>query len=507
MWWIGIIYFMTHVWLLLNRGIFWDDWIWYNNPEAQAKSAVEIGAMIWVPFTSFFYNGHVFGARMSVFLSWATSSYLVYFIFSKLLSTKAGFFISLFFITLPFMVVGRSTLCTMTYSWCVMFFLLGIWIFLNFYPRKKSWFAVFPFFLSFPTNSLLVLYFFILGLWGLHLMYKKQMNLKSIFPVFLLTATAFVFWGIKSFFYKPSGMFQTYNQFNISSYLVNFQYNLKKSYIDLTYPLLGYFKEEIQLRSLDTLFLILIFWLLVFVWRSRLNRRSVSPQLWFSWLFILVAPLIAAFPYQLVGKYANFSDWESRHLLLTLMIAPPIYFLTVNYLSKIFKLRVEVLCWFMVTFFSLITIRFYLGMQTIEMYQQGLISYWKKNILTETPQQNISFEDRLVRPAGIEVSFRFYDHSGMIYQTNKMQKTLVLTSQEQNAFYHSEEWREELVSFLDRYKLSQANVALPFKKKIVVSNSVQPSSWQAMRHIYKSWLERDRTQDWAYEQIHIQESL
>lgn len=214
--------------LLLNRGVYWDGWLWLSLIER--KRTFEMTALLdqaKLPFLSFLFNvlarveTPVFWARALVFASGLVATLCVFLLLRRWLSEKDAFLAAALFSFFPAF-LGRFELSVLSYSVCAAFFFFGTWLYVVANETKKPWarwlcaaFAAILFFLSFFTNSFLVFYFGVLAVsWW-------RFGARKFSKTWLVQNAAFillpvVFWITKSSWGAPYGAYAGYNQFIFS---------------------------------------------------------------------------------------------------------------------------------------------------------------------------------------------------------------------------------------------------------------------------------------------------
>jgi len=350
---IALAVFFTHGLLLLNDGIYWDDWLWLKadglslNREAIDKTAAQMGAMpnSMIPL----WLSQWLGYRQVAFLSILAIGLLTYAVASrtKLLSRCEGFLLALITLTYPAFQTW-IVFATTRYIFCLAMFLLACLLALKAEELRGARhvtlrvLALMSFFLSFDLNSLLCFYLgFVLVMIFLHRTenpgepYRNTLYFLLRKPDYMILPI--IFWIIKKVFYPVSGLYANYNNFrleprSIAECLLKFIYH----------GVLQQFHEAFRL--LIGMPLIWIAALLLVIGASRmsdkLRGRDESAAFcghgnpWGLALFGAVLYLLASAPYIAVGLSPSVHGWKTRHALL---IGIPVGLLLLSIVRLVFR--------------------------------------------------------------------------------------------------------------------------------------------------------------------------
>ncbi|MFA6322231.1 MAG: hypothetical protein WCX71_02000 [Candidatus Buchananbacteria bacterium] len=222
------VYFLAYFLLLLNRGVYWDGWLWFSLLNTGKFSILwsMIVEQLKIPATYYifqflFFSGQiVLTAKIIIFLSWLVAGISLFNILKIKFTVREedAFFISTIFFLIPNFLV-RLELTITVYSVCTALFFLAAWLyFIGEKKSKKYKIALYStsyllFLASFFMNSFLVFYGgFLLILLVSYL--KLQSNRRIIRSIFLwfrrycvMILAPIIFWLIKSSFGKPSGVY------------------------------------------------------------------------------------------------------------------------------------------------------------------------------------------------------------------------------------------------------------------------------------------------------------
>jgi len=325
---------IVHGLVLLNDGIYLDDWLIYTdliegNWEALSSWVIQAGQ----PGHLYFYwlvgylPGLIFKFRMVAFLSILLTAILVYKICdeSKLTSRLESLFIAFISLTYPAFRVSIETSVT---PYLVFYFLFVLAIFLAVWSERVSGVvrhslrgcSAVLFFLSFSLNSLLVFYFGFLFFLLTYEQRLKRCTFKQAFIQFLprrldFLLLPFVYWAVKEFLFPRYGDYADYNRFQFSP--PTLAVNVGLFIMNATYGQLNHALEVMLQQPALALLL-----LLAAYGASRAFKMDSIPSS-DSWLhpsalltFGLVLLLLGILPYVVVGLGPTLYGFNTRHALL-----------------------------------------------------------------------------------------------------------------------------------------------------------------------------------------------
>lgn len=332
--------FAVHGLLLINDGIYWDDWLWID----PATSGLELdrilaaGAEMGIMATSrlHVWIAGLFGYRTVTFVSLLAAGVLVFYLGRHKEMLRRGDALAAALITISYPAYQTWVVfSTGNYVFYYAAFLLGALIAVKaelFQGTRRALMtaaALILFFLSYNLNSLLVFYFgFLLLLF--YLAYKGgtlplKRSLLYYFPRRLhFVLLPFVYWILKEAFFPRYGPYTNYNQFTFSPALIH-------------QSLVCFWTNGIKLQfkaSLFGLFRHPVLWLFtlfgVWLWYARSKSEkpeltgtpnaAVSPRALLAYGFLLLG--LGIFPYIAVGLCPSLAGWPTRHsLLLSLPVA------------------------------------------------------------------------------------------------------------------------------------------------------------------------------------------
>jgi len=197
--------------------------------------------------------------------------------------------------------MGRVALVDFRYTVCYFLFFSG-WAMMD----RSRLVALILFFLSFNTNSMLVLYAAPI----LDFLYRKgfasdwkglfRFSFQHIDYVFL----PFVYFFIKIYFFKPTGLYFGYNE----GYELN---NLLPAVTNQFSEFLFRFRVSCGIALLFSMFSFLVLRNKIF--SSKVEFKHLSCVLFGIGVLTFI---LGAFPYWILGRVPSFIDWNTRHQLL-----------------------------------------------------------------------------------------------------------------------------------------------------------------------------------------------
>jgi hypothetical protein len=341
-----------HWMLFFNDGFFWDDNVHYG--LIQGKHYAELSVFFLetgLPLNIIFFRSidFLFGIsnhRIVGFFTIFLSAVLI----SSLFRRYAGdfkslslVFVSLYLSLFPF----KSTvlLCTLGYQVMLLFFILAVYIRVNFSEHDSAvvrFFALAGFallsFVSFNTASILVLFYFFLSFeyffafkfsreaWSILSMwtYARRNLLVLLLPV--------AYWLVKSIFFPTHGLYENYNKIS---------FNLKGGWDVCVAFFSGIFtygpfhilatKTHSQAVLLSILMLFVVLTVFPRCWivgKFHLPTVRINYVLTLCWSIAFL--FISLLPYALVQQPPRFQGWESRHYLLFTLSLPVFVLIAVS---------------------------------------------------------------------------------------------------------------------------------------------------------------------------------
>ncbi len=290
--------------LFIHDAIYWDDWTLYKvSPGVILDTFRQAGSMfnlaghmhnLFLSFGLWFYRVATFFLMFGAGLALDRVIKKI-----KYFSVEQRFSIVLLFLILPFY-SARVALIDMGYTICYFLFFVA-WACID---RFRT-ISLVLFFLSFNTNSLLVFYslpFIDFYLRSVNYSWSIKSFVQFLFSKFQFFILPFLYFYIKIIFFKPSGLYEGYNEgFNLINLLVS--------------PVIMFFdwlKFDIPLLWVCFVSLF-VFKLIKFNFCKYNLDTDQSKKI--TYLGCVVFGL-GAFPYWILGHVPTFNEWTSRHQIL-----------------------------------------------------------------------------------------------------------------------------------------------------------------------------------------------
>ncbi len=316
------LYCLAHFPILLNTGLFWDDWGVYGISRDLIKTFYsEAGLPTAYFYHAFVEQGGVFAYRLITFLSFLVASLCVLQILreAQLTDGLSSLQVAAVFALFPVSSARISTVVSW-YGFSYALFFAAFWLLSIYLRRRALWLrvtALILFGISFFVHSFLIFYVIVLA----YIAYHHRKELTSLSSVFVLgrkyidfCALPVLFWLIKQTALTPTGVLRGYNDVTLKG-LVNAFGLLGDGFIAGFVEVLG------NAAGLGFRFapLTACVWLGLYLYiRWHAARippaRSAHPTWWFAIGGILV--FLALFPYAVVGRIPHSADWDNRHQLL-----------------------------------------------------------------------------------------------------------------------------------------------------------------------------------------------
>ena len=316
---IALAYALSWGLLLVNRGIYWDDWSLVGLPK---ESVIRVFSELGMPWI-----GAQFVAVLAMPLSGLVTHVLVFIayllsalLFHAILRRTPGLrpldalVAALTVVVLP-VNYARIALIDLTYGLSLLAFLAATWILVRYVKdgglaRRVAALALF--FCSFTTASLLVFYAvpILLGAYLVRRAGKVPLRTFAVRHLDFL-ALPILYWVLKGAFLIPSGTYAGYNAITPRSLT-----QVPRLLLSVPGDVLG----EPLLRAINVAGLLgaavgiaTAWWLLR---RSREDETGdVIPATVLAMVGVIVV-FLGTVPYLAVGKVPEIWDWSSRHQLL-----------------------------------------------------------------------------------------------------------------------------------------------------------------------------------------------
>ncbi len=340
---ITIIYTFAHFLMLLNNGIFLDDWLYIDlDKNIMLDNFYQFGNIFLGHYFNLIFSlsNSVFIFRLLVFLAFLLSALLLNETMKSIndIDHTSRLMLVLLFAIIP-LNGFRIAISVSQYALCYFFYFLGLWLTSRYLTQGKIILriaALIFLFLSFFTNSFLVFYSVVL----LYIGYKelKHISWTSIFRLsgryvdFIIMPL--LFWVLRTIFFQPHGMYRDYNSITVLN-LIKLPFYIVYAIFNLLVELSIISRETLLILGLFIILLLPPTYMLI---RSVDNHNQSSKDTKY-FLTGIILFLIGLFPYLAVGKIPGYYNWDSRHeLLLPLGFSFVLYF-GFNIVTDLLKLN------------------------------------------------------------------------------------------------------------------------------------------------------------------------
>jgi hypothetical protein len=329
------LYSLSYSLLLLNHGVFWDDWIWMHlDRGSQLQMGEQIGYSLLGPLDRVLLHMGVETCRWIVFLSYLAASVALFKTLCHLpkLDNQKRLYLALLFAVFP-VNSARIALSDIHYAIAYGVFFVGLLLFSEFTDRGGVWLRLSSLLLiglaSYVVNSLLFFCILVPALFlyvrsGYSSVHAAVSRLKQI-PDFILLPP--VVYALKQL-YKPFGLYAHYNEVTFHS-VAHTPLAIGSAFYR-SFLLVIAHAVRVSLTAWPALAAIILLVLCIgWILRSSLAAGAHSSRelvvtpgtpdvktCLFNLLFGALIFTLGVMPYDLVSKYPSLPDWNSRHQLL-----------------------------------------------------------------------------------------------------------------------------------------------------------------------------------------------
>ena len=297
---------------------FWDDWSLYKAAPETLLNVFGQGGSPWVGYLHIGVQQVGWWAYPALtFLAFFVTVVCAYKVSINLSIGSSSFWIAAFVAVIP-VNYARIAAISLPSTLLLTVFMLSWLALLSLNENNRFWVrlvALVGFFVSFQVGSLIV--FYILPFSTYFFIRLKQNTAKNknywlgVVPsVIDFAALPFVYWYVKSTYFKPSGMFS--DGYNIPAI------NLS-TFVKPILSILDFFSGSgVAIGSGGILVVALLTLITSRISRvlPRFDGKGLRQGFFFIFIGVLVS-YIGVFPYAAVGKLPSFSDWtQTRHQFL-----------------------------------------------------------------------------------------------------------------------------------------------------------------------------------------------
>ena len=416
-----ILYSLAHGLLLLNSGVFWDDWVVFGmRPDLIRTLYYEVG----LPPGYFYHRivDWVLGHRIVTFLSFLLASVALHQVLSRVrdLTRFERVSVVLVFALIPTASARISTVVAW-YATCYALFFGAFWLMAAYLERRSIWLrlaALVLFVNSFFLQSLLVLYAIPL----LYLLAWHRPEIRSagaMWRLFLRYADFFllalVFWVLKSLALRPYGFLAGYNEVSAQGMLRALQYLDDAFVAAVLNVLVNAIRAGLDRIVVTSVIAAALAWYLFRQFgASNEEVAADKKKRTLAWLCLgVVATFLGLFPYLAVARIDMSSDWDSRHqLLVPLGAAFLLVFVAKGVLkrkAKLVAIAVVVAC------FVTANLATWTAFQRDWYKQLSLVQSFRSSLLVREAR-HLLIDDRASSLDALRREYRFYEYAGLLHR-------------------------------------------------------------------------------------------
>lgn len=494
---------VSNIQLLINPGVFWDDWTLY-------KSSVEAIMSLFIG------NGSVYFGLLHQYLQSTINPVLIYSIITIVLQILSIYFlfkvIKLFekkvskelrflyilvmiYAVLPFADTKITMIC-FPYTLCLSFFIFGCYTLVKYVLFKRTIYRIVSsvfFVLSFTTASFLFFYLvpiiFILMREEIYDIYRdgaeklgygiKKLVFKGL-KHFELLLLPLIFFLLKSFLFPIRNQYQDggYNEINLGE-ISQIPARFLLMFKTLIVTGIPYFTE--LFTNLEYVIILILLFVLLFFKIPNLKKVKVDSIFLFGiGLFIL---FVGAFPYLLVNKIPTFSEYNSRHALLigfgfAIMIIGLLFLFKHELMKKLILSFVISIC---VTLNVIIQFNYFKGFILEQIYT---------NIFAEISQEigdvttTVLVHSNATEFTSKGAHSRFYSLSGIYKKINSSEKVMLILEKDYES-YIKVGFLKKLEPYFYQYNLKNYTLVEPkYELKIILNKDIVPQN-QFLTYYYQ----------------------
>lgn len=346
------IYFASFFLMLLNNGLYIDDWTYYNiNPDSTIKYLSEHNSMWALYLIRFWFEviNNLFVFRLIIVICFFFSAVLFAFTLKHVreIDKDALFYLTVIFAIFP-VNFARLDFSTSQYSISYFIFFLALYLVCCYMENGRIALRIISlcfFFVSFDTNSLLIFYAIVLIYIGYIASKQNRPEQSKIYSYFTLAIKysdfimlPLLFWIIKNIYFRPYGLFEGYNKVTLEG--------MTRAFILLPFTFYRSFVEPITssfvVAGRYALIAIPASIALFFMVKNRRhvydgNHYNITNRLFF--LIGCLMFILGVYPYNVVGKIPAVYDFASRDQILVPLGASFILFFGIRLMFQIVKAK------------------------------------------------------------------------------------------------------------------------------------------------------------------------
>lgn len=414
-----VLYTISFGLLIFNNGVFWDDWIIYNQ---RGKDIIEISSQTGIrPGYLHLLLSKIPGVliyRIGVFILYFLNSVFIYWCLKsiRILNKSTVFLITLLFTLLP-LNSARIAIINFPYAMHLSLFYLGLYLIVLNHSNKSvilRTLSLLSFLISFFTKSF-ILYYGIAVLLIIYLNTEHRVSIRSLLKILISNIDyillPFLFLILEVLFFHSRDIYSEYNSFTFLDFqlaLFDVYTTVNETIIQMAHMAVGVLQQLLFFIIVLSFCLYTIFLRYDLIHESRHNLKLL--------LLGIVLFAMGVIPYLAVGKKPEFIDWNNRHqLLLNLGLAIILYSLVQKF-TMIVRMSMQgraIIYSLIMAVLVAINYKTFLDFQKDWFKQKSLMSHFRVD-KRMTGYSSFLFKDQSREYSANLRTFRHYEYSGMM---------------------------------------------------------------------------------------------
>ena len=474
-----IFFIVSKILIVLNPGIFWDDWTLYKMDTIGIMSQFIGNGAIYFGYLHKFLQNSPYPVFIYHSLTFLFQFLTIFFLFKIIKkwpfperNITGVYFFVLIYAILP---VNDAAITMICFPYTVSLFLFILATFLLIGSKQKGGVfyrlcSLILFFMSFTTSSLVFFYIlpFTLIIFQEEVKYMNSHPIRKWSSIIITCASKLlrhidflilpiIFWYVKSIYFSPSNHYKdlNYNRIDLDSFLL-----MPISFIKFVYIFFASLKPFLLNFVIEFEFFF-TFILVSFIVYKLLKFKYLDFKFGKKMVIIGVSLIcIGAFPYLLVEKFPSFSSYNSRHMLL---LGFGISVLIVSGISQISSFTFKKIITSMIIGGALI-FNIYLQFNYFKGYiKQSILTNIFTSIDTEmNSSSTILFKDATLKFTTKGNPRNFYELTGILKKTNSKENTLIIRKEDFEKYNENGTFKI-LSPFFYQYNLSNYRISEPNK--------------------------------------------
>lgn len=454
----SLVYLISNIGMLMVHGVFWDDWVIYENPLGLEQMMSRNCGSWTIPYHVFLQNlsqticvDVTFIYRFIYFLLGWMDLFLYYYILKQLgFNNIFVFFTTIVFAAWP-LGYSHMLLCCLFYQIGLLCQLIAISLFIRLINKKNIVLSVFTcifqFLASMFLNSTIVLWFGFLCVMATVKTYNVCNFTFNYFVIWLKKMICYsiyflpclVYWVLRTIYWMPKGDYlkQNYNTVTFS-YIIQAPINAIKALFNTFSFVLN--QVSFILSSLLFFFIFLFFLciLLLSLKKKDLCFKSFNFPILIAFVFLFFCSVAA---YILVGKVPEFDHVNDRFgILLALFVSPII----VSVFSLIRKNAYKLILVFVSVFCTYSLSQCFEGIR-LSHRNDAIMEFFMKNNL---PQGNVIVAEECPKMRSNFYSWAGLYHKATGYQDRCFECTDIGVLYDSDEYFSEEYWQKNAKSGL-----------------------------------------------------------